>query len=40
MPGAEPFYFKGTAAGCLLLHGFTATPQELRGLGEHLAARG
>lgn len=40
MPGAEPFYFKGTAAGCLLLHGFTATPQELRGLGEHLAACG
>ncbi len=26
--------------GCLLLHGFTATPQELRGLGETLHAHG
>jgi carboxylesterase len=26
--------------GCLLLHGFTGTPSEMRPLGEHLAARG
>jgi carboxylesterase len=26
--------------GCLLIHGFTASPQEMRGLGEHLAGAG
>jgi carboxylesterase len=26
--------------GCLLIHGFTSAPQEMRGLGEHLAGRG
>lgn len=38
--GAEPFLLPGGSAGCLLIHGFTASPQEMRGLGEHLAGRG
>lgn len=37
LPGAEPFFFAGGPTGCLLVHGFTASPQEMRGLGEHLA---
>lgn len=40
MPGAETFFFPGGKTGCLLTHGFTATPQEMRGLGEHLASCG
>lgn len=40
MPGAGPFYFPGNEIGCLLIHGFTGTPLEMRGLGEHLAAAG
>jgi carboxylesterase len=40
-PGGEPFLFLGRSGiGCLLLHGLTSAPQELRGLGEYLAARG
>lgn len=34
--GAEPFFFSGGAVGCLCLHGFTASPAEVRWLGEHL----
>ncbi len=40
LPGAEPFYFPGGDVGCLLVHGFTATPQEVRGLGDHLHRAG
>jgi carboxylesterase len=40
IPGAEPFFFPGGPFGCLLLHGFTGTPYEVRGLGEHLAGHG
>ena len=40
MPGAEPFLLPGGPAGCLLIHGFTASPQEMRGLGQALAAAG
>ena len=40
IPGAAPFYFPGNEIGCLLLHGYTASPQEMRGLGEHLASEG
>jgi carboxylesterase len=40
MPGGEPFLFRGGRVGCLLVHGFTATPQEMRGLGESLAGQG
>ncbi|MFU8771711.1 MAG: alpha/beta hydrolase [Anaerolineales bacterium] len=40
---AEPFLFIGKTRpdiGCLLIHGFTGTPLEMRGLGKHLAKEG
>lgn len=37
---AEPFYFPGNRIGCLLVHGFTGTPKEMRPLGEYLNAAG
>jgi carboxylesterase len=37
---AEPFFFPGGPKGCLLVHGFTGTPKEMRWLGEYLIARG
>lgn len=40
IPSAEPFFFKGNEIGCLLMHGFTGTPKEMRWLGEFLAERG
>ncbi len=40
MSGGEPFFFPGDRIGCLLIHGFTGTPKEMRWLGEHLAADG
>lgn len=40
LPGAEPFFHRGNGIGCLCLHGFMASPNELRWLGESLAARG
>jgi carboxylesterase len=40
MPTAEPFFFPGGQTGCLLVHGFTGTPKEMRWLGEHLAEEG
>ena len=40
LAGGEPFYFPGNRTGCLLVHGFTASPQEMHGLGQHLAQRG
>jgi carboxylesterase len=40
MKGGEPFFFPGGRAGCLLIHGFTGTPKEMRCLGEHLASQG
>lgn len=40
VPGGEPFYLPGNAVGCLLLHGFTSMPEEMRWLGDDLAARG
>ena len=40
MPGGEPFFFPGNRTGCLLAHGFTAAPQEVRELGEFLARAG
>ncbi len=40
MPTAEPFFFPGGRTGCLLVHGFTGTPREMRLLGEDLAQRG
>jgi len=40
LPGAERFSHAGAAVGVLLCHGFTGTPQSLRGWGEQLAAAG
>ena len=37
---AEPFYFPGNSTGCLLIHGFTGTPKEMRPLGDFLAKKG
>lgn len=40
MPGAEPFFYEGSKVGCLLLHGFTSTPQEMRRLVQYLNVSG
>lgn len=40
LPGAEPFLLRGGDTGCLLIHGFTGTPYEMRSLGEYLAGQG
>jgi carboxylesterase len=44
IPTAEPFFLpgKGTASsiGCLLTHGFTGTPKEMRWMGEYLNRQG
>jgi carboxylesterase len=32
----DPFFFDGGATGCVLVHGFTAAPREMRPLGEYL----
>jgi carboxylesterase len=40
MSGAEPFLFPGGKTGCLLIHGYTGTPREMRLLGAHLAGEG
>lgn len=39
-PTTEPFFFPGGDVGCLLVHGFTGTPYEMRYLGERLHAAG
>ena len=38
IPTAEPFFFPGKAdqPGCLLIHGFTGAPKEMRWMGEYL----
>jgi carboxylesterase len=40
MLGAEPFHADGGPVGVLLCHGFTGTPQSMRGWAEHLAGLG
>ncbi len=52
IPTAEPFFFPGNATstleervqarsvGCLLIHGFTGAPKEMRWMGEYLAGKG
>ncbi len=40
MPGGEPLFRRGGATGCLCIHGFTASPAEVRWLGLHLAEQG
>jgi carboxylesterase len=36
----SPIRLGGGSAGVLLIHGYLATPEEMRGLAEHLAAQG
>jgi carboxylesterase len=36
-PRAKPFFHPGSRTGCLLVHGFTSTPNEMRWLGKKLA---
>jgi carboxylesterase len=36
----NPLYFKGGRTACLLIHGFTGAPPEMRPLGEYLAGKG
>jgi carboxylesterase len=44
IPTVEPFFFPGLGKtvriGCLLTHGFTGTPKEMRGMGEYLNRQG
>ncbi len=40
IPTAEPFFFPGDRTGCLLIHGFTGAPKEMRWMGEYLADKG
>lgn len=37
---AQPFLLPGGPTGCLLIHGFSGTPGEMRDLGETLAQQG
>ena len=36
IPTAEPFFFPGGKTGCILVHGFTGTPKEMRLMGDYL----
>lgn len=40
LPGGGAYWFEGNDVGCLLLHGFTGTPQNVRPLADYLARRG
>jgi carboxylesterase len=42
IPTAEPFFFLGDRSkpACLLIHGFTGTPKEMRWMGEFLHEKG
>lgn len=40
LPGAGAYWFEGNDVGCLLIHGFTGTPQNVRPLADYLARRG
>src|SRR5215208_6989967 len=42
IPTAEPFFLLGDSSkpACLLIHGFTGTPKEMRWLGEYLHQQG
>ena len=39
-PDLDSFYFRGDVNGCLLIHGLTGTPGEMRYLGEQLHTAG
>ncbi len=36
----NPFFFDGGPTGCLLIHGFSGSPPEMRPMGEYLAEKG
>ena len=36
----NPFFFEGGEVGCLLVHGFSGSPPEMRPMGEYLAGKG
>jgi carboxylesterase len=40
IPTAEPFFLPAGPTGCLLIHGFTGSPKEMRWMGEYLAREG
>ncbi len=41
MPGGEPFFYPAQSdVGCLLTHGFTGAPEEMRRMGKYLANQG
>jgi carboxylesterase len=40
IPTAEPFYLPGNQTGCLLVHGFTGAPKEMRWMGDYLGNQG
>lgn len=41
IPSAEPFFFQADSdIGCILTHGFTGTPKEMRWMGEYLHQQG
>ena len=40
VPGGEPFLLRGGPTAFLLVHGYTAFPEEMRPLGDDLAAAG
>ncbi|MCD6356216.1 MAG: alpha/beta fold hydrolase [Anaerolineaceae bacterium] len=40
IPTAEPFFFAGDKIGCLLVHGFTGSPKEMRLMGKSLNEKG
>ncbi len=42
IPTAEPFFLPGQPGqpGCLLIHGFTGAPKEMRWMGEYLSQQG
>ena len=40
VPNNGPYLLSGGDIGCLLLHGFTSMPEEMRPLGDYLAGQG
>ncbi len=40
VPHSEPFLLPGDRTGCILIHGFTAMPEEMHFLGQYLHGQG
>lgn len=40
LPGAEPYFARGNAIGCLCIHGFMASPSEMYWQAKYLAEQG